>query len=192
MLWQHQSSSQRIWAVMAALAGTLLFGAAGMSARPAPQTPALQQQLGSIKSINGNVITLTTDAGDTITVNVQEKARMLRVEPGQKTLQGAVPMELSDLQVGDRILVRGLPAADKKTFTAGVVIAMKRADVDAKHKQQSDDWQKRGIGGLVHSADAASGTVTISVAAAGGSKHGHDSHHERYYPAPLRPRFREI
>jgi len=169
MLVPHRLCSQRFLGVIAALLGTFLFAAAGARAVPLPQKAALQQQLGSIKSINGNVIMLTTDAGDTITVNVQEKARLLRVEPGQTTLQGAVPMELGDLQVGDRILVRGLPA-DNKSFTAGVVIAMKRADVDAKHKAQSDDWQKRGIGGLVHSTDPASGAVIISVAAPGGSK----------------------
>jgi len=145
---------------------------AGASLRQAaPQTaPTLKQQLGSIKTINGNTITLTTDAGTDVTVNVRDNAKVVRVEPGQTNLAYAAPIQLTDLQIGDRILVRGLPSDDGKTFTAVRVVAMKRADVDAKHKEQSDDWQKRGIGGLVHGVDAASNVVTISVAAPGGGK----------------------
>jgi len=155
------------------LAGTLIApaGASASLSQTAPQAaPTLKQQLGSIKTINGNTITLTTDAGTDVTVNVRDNAKVVRVEPGQTNLADAATIQLSDLQVGDRILVRGLPSDDGKTFTAVRVVAMKRADVDAKHKEQSDDWQKRGIGGLVHSVDAASNAVTISVAAPGGSK----------------------
>jgi len=44
--------------------------------RAAPQTaPTLKQQLGSIKTINGNTITLTTDAGTDVTVNVRDNAK---------------------------------------------------------------------------------------------------------------------
>jgi Domain of unknown function (DUF5666) len=166
-----------IWLRGACFAAALGFGlvvmasgALGLASQPAPQTPTLKDQLGSVKSINGNVIVLTTDSGDNITVNVQSNARIVRVEPGATTLKDAAPLELTDIQNGDRILVRGLPSADNKSFTAIRVVAMKRADVDAKHKAQSDDWQKRGIGGLVHSVDPAANVITISVAAPGGSK----------------------
>jgi len=62
---------------------------------------------------------------------------VVRVEPGQTNLAYAAPIQLTDLQIGDRILVRGLPSDDGKTFTAVRVVAMKRADVDAKHKEQA-------------------------------------------------------
>jgi hypothetical protein len=47
---------------------------------------------------------------------------------------------------------------------------MSRSDVEAKHQNDREDWQKRGIGGLVSTADPATGTITISVTAAGGKK----------------------
>src|SRR5215469_3027819 len=68
---------------------------------------AVQRPLGTITTIQGNTITLKTDAGAQVSVQVQDSTKMVRVEPGQKTLQGATPVQLRDLQAGDRILVRG-------------------------------------------------------------------------------------
>jgi hypothetical protein len=72
------------------------------------------------------------------------------------------------LQVGDRILVRSRAADDPKAITAVGIIAMKRGDVDAKKTQDRDDWQKRGVGGLVKAVDPAAGTITISAPAVAG------------------------
>jgi hypothetical protein len=47
---------------------------------------------------------------------------------------------------------------------------MKQSDVAAKQQQQREDWQKRGIGGLVSAVDPAAGTVTISVTTLAGSR----------------------
>jgi hypothetical protein len=47
---------------------------------------------------------------------------------------------------------------------------MARTDIDARHQQEQQDWQKRGLGGLVSGVDAASGIVTISVTGLGGKK----------------------
>jgi hypothetical protein len=70
------------------------------------------------------------------------------------------------LQPGDRVLVRGqaAPNGDGHTIviTALAVIVMKQADVAAKQQHDRDDWQKRGVGGLVTNVDAATGTITIS------------------------------
>jgi len=40
---------------------------------------------------------------------------------------------------------------------------MKRSDLEARHQQDWQDWQKRGVDGLAKAVDAAAGTVTISV-----------------------------
>jgi hypothetical protein len=95
---------------------------------------------------------------------------MVRVAPGQTDLKSAAPIQLSDIHAGDRILVRGQPSSDGKSFVAVGVIAMSRSDVEAKHQSDREDWQKRGIGGLVSALDPGTGTITISVIAAGGKK----------------------
>jgi hypothetical protein len=88
--------------------------------------------------------------------------KILRVPPGEKDLKNAVPLQAQDLQVGDRVLVRGQGSADGHTIAALAVIVMKQADVAATHQHELDDWQKRGVGGLVTGVDPVASTVTIS------------------------------
>jgi hypothetical protein len=140
------------------------------AAAPAQGQAALKQSVGTVKAINGNVLTLTLDAGNDVTVNVQDTTKIVQVAPGQKDLKTATAIRLTDLQVGDRILVRSRAADDSKSIAALGIIAMKAADVNAKKTQDREDWQKSGVGGLVKEVDAASGNITISAAAAGGAK----------------------
>ena len=156
--------------------------AAGEGLRPAsskfyasgPQAQATQnpvaRRIGAIKAINGNVITLTQDAGPEVAVSVQTSTRIVRVPPGEKTLQNATPIPLQDLQVGDRILVGGRASEDASSLTAASIVVMKRSDVEARQEQERQDWQKRGVDGLVKSVDPASGTIAVSVPSFGGAK----------------------
>jgi hypothetical protein len=135
----------------------------------APQS-AVEKQVGAIKSIDGNTVTITTDAGASATVSVQPTTKIVRVAPGQTDLKTAVPVELKDLQVGDRVLVRWKASDTAQPVAAIGIILMKRADVDAKQQHDREDWQKRSVGGLVSAADPGSGTVSISVTGTGGAK----------------------
>jgi Domain of unknown function (DUF5666) len=121
-----------------------------------------EKAVGTAKTISGNVITLTTDAGSSTTIQVNDSTRMVRIAPGQKDLKDAVPLQLPDLQVADRMLVRGKLADDGKSIVASSVIVIKEADLAAKQDQERQDWQRRGVGGLVTAVDA-SGTITISM-----------------------------
>lgn len=135
----------------------------------APQA-ATTRSLGTVKAVSGKSITLTTDAGSDISVLLQDGARLLRVEPGEKDLKNAVPFELQDLQPGDRVLVRGKMADDAKSLLAASLIAMKKMDIAQKRVQERQEWQKRGVGGLVSGVDPSSGTITIVTTAAGTGK----------------------
>jgi len=130
---------------------------------------AIARRIGAIKSINGNTITLTPDSGADVAVTIAPNARMLRIAPGAKDLKDATPVQWQELQVGDRVRVRG-KATDDKSLTALEVIVMARTDLEARHEQERADWQKRGLGGLVSAVDPATGTVTISVTGFGGTK----------------------
>lgn len=136
-----------------------------------PTAPSqLAKPVGTVKAVAGNTITLTTDGGAEVNVTVQDSTRMVRTIPGQKDLSKATPLQIQAVEVGDRVLARGQPAADGKSVNAISIIVMKKSDVDAMKQQERDDWTKRGTGGLVSAADAASGTLTISVSSFGGTK----------------------
>ena len=130
----------------------------------------IQQAVGTLKSINDTGIVLSADSGEEVHVTLQDSTRLLRVAPGQKDLKTATPLQKQDLQTGDRILVRGRSSSDNSSLTALAVIVMKQSDVAAKKDKDREDWQKRGVGGLVTTVDAAAGTISISMTSFMGSK----------------------
>jgi len=149
----------------------LAVGCAGLWAQAgAPVEAGAVKQLGSIRMVTGSVLSLATDQGPQVTVKVQPGARILRLAPGQIDLKAASVLQLGDLQVGDRVLVRGKMDDDGVSVDATAVIVMKQQDIAQRKQQEMLDWQRRGVGGLVNAVDAQAGTISISVSGAGGSK----------------------
>jgi co-chaperonin GroES (HSP10) len=154
-----------VWAVVAAGAGSTSFCYAmpfGQQTQAAGSS-TVSRQIGAIKSINGTTIILTPDSGADVNINLPPTARIVRIAPGEKDLKNATPIQLQDLQVGDRILVGGKGSGENGVLEATTVVVMKRADLAAHQQQDLQDWQKRGVDGLATAVDPAAGTVTISV-----------------------------
>jgi hypothetical protein len=127
-----------------------------------PVVPGVVKQLGSIRKISGADLTLATDQGVEIVVKVAPGARLVRLAPGQTDLKSAAPIQLTDLQVGDRVLVRGKTATDG-SVDASAIIVMKQQDIAQKNQQQLLDWQRRSVGGVVKQVDTQTGNVTLAV-----------------------------
>src|ERR1019366_1400187 len=132
--------------------------------------------VGVIKSIQADSITVAAEAagdGDII-AKLTGSTKILRVPPGEKDLKNATALQVQDLQPGDRVLVRGQAATggDGHTvvITALAVIVVKQADVAVKQQHDLDDWQKRGVDGIVTKVDAATGTITISHGGTGANQ----------------------
>ena len=139
----------------------LLF--AVLSALSFAQQAPVARQTGTVKAISGSKLQLKTDSGQDIAVTVQEGARILRVAPGQTDLKSAEPMNLSDIQVGDRMLVRGKAGENADSFVAASIIVMKAGEVAQKQQKDMQDWQRRGASGIVSAIDPATHSVTVSV-----------------------------
>ncbi len=132
--------------------------------------PAIAKRIGTIKAVNGSTLTLTPTGGPEVSVTVQPTARILRLAPGDKDLKNATSLRVQDLHVGDTVRVRGSGSADGNSISALEVIVITQAAVAAVSDQMRQDWQKRGVGGLVESVDAAAGTVTVSIPSLAGKK----------------------
>jgi len=91
----------------------------------------------------------------------------LRVLPGAKDLKNATTLQPQDLQPGDSVRVRGWAAAEAHTIDALEVIVLKPADLAAKQQHEREDWQKRGVDGIVTHVDAAADIITIKPGAMG-------------------------
>jgi co-chaperonin GroES (HSP10) len=138
--------------------------------QPSASAGTVAKPVGTVKAVSGNVITLATDAGSTVNVMIQDSTRLVRIAPGQKDLKDAAPAQVQDVQVGDRILARGTSSDDGKSVVASSVVLIKAADVTAKQDRDREDWQKRGVGGLVSKVDAGSGTISLSAPSGSESK----------------------
>jgi hypothetical protein len=139
----------------------LCYASSAEQAQQPASSSATSRHLGAIKAINGTNITLAPDSGPEVIITVQPTTRLLRIAPGQKDLKSATPIQLQDLQVGDRILVGGKPS-DNASVLATTIVVMTHSDLAALHHQELEDWQKRGVDGPVTAVDAAAGTVTIT------------------------------
>ncbi len=144
--------------------------------KPASGAAAAQvaKAVGTIKSIQADSITVAAESGGEVTAKLTGSTKILRVPPGEKDLKNATALQAQDLQPGDRVLVRGQVAANgdghTMVITALAVIVMKQGDVAAKQQRERDDWQKRGVGGLVTKVDATAGTITISSGGMGANR----------------------
>lgn len=131
---------------------------------------AIAKRIGTIKTLNGNSLTLAQTSGPDVSVAVQPTARLLRLAPGDKDLKNATPLGVTDLHIGDMVRVRGTGSADGSSIAALEVIVITQAAVAAVSDQMKQDWQKRGAGGLVNSVDASTGNVTLTIPSLAGKK----------------------
>ncbi len=110
-------------------------------------------------------LTIKTDAGPEMTIAFETDSRFLRVAPGAKDLENAATLAVSDLAVGDRILVRGRSGATPSTFVATSIIVMSKTDLAQKHAAERAEWEKRGIAGVITALDAAAKEIKINLSA---------------------------
>lgn len=123
--------------------------------------------LGTVKSINGTSVMLTTDSGTGATITLTGSTRILKVLPGQ-SLKDATPIQAADIKVGDRVLAAGEPGEANATI-ASTVVVMKQSDIAGKQQQEREEW-RRGIGGIVKEVNAPAGTITVVNSLASGAK----------------------
>jgi hypothetical protein len=143
-------------AVAMALLVAAAFSVIAAGAQAAPRF------VGTIAAIGADTLTVKTDAGEVHQVQVPSTAVLKRIEPGQKDLSTAAAMQFSDLATGDRVLVKLDPDAPAGTSQALQIVAVKAADVALKQQKDREDWQKRGVGGLVKSVDPAAGVIVLT------------------------------
>ena len=156
-----------------------------------PGDSQVAKAVGTIKSVESDSIILANEAGGDLTATLTSSTKILRVPPGEKDLKNATALQPQDLQPGDRILVRGHTSADSHTIAALSVIVMKQSDLSAKQQRERDDWQKRGVGGLVTKVDPAANTISISSGGLGANKNvaihvTKDTVLRRYSPGSVR------
>lgn len=144
------------------LAVAILVLSGGARAFTQQPTSGVVKVVGTVQAISGKTLTVISDGGASVAVSVEDATKLLQIEPGKTDLKEAAPLQFSELQTGDRVLVRGILADDGNTIRAASLIAVKRVAIAEKQARERAEWQ-RGVGGLVKSIDATAGTVSITT-----------------------------
>jgi hypothetical protein len=150
-------SSMKIHIPAARLALLLIMAIASLASAQAPA-----RFVGAIAAINGNTLTVKPDGGEARQVEVPETASIKRISPGERDLSKAETLPFDHLAVGDRVLVKLDPNAPAGKDLALQIVAVKQEDVALKQQKEREDWQKRGVGGLVKSVDPTAGVIVVS------------------------------
>jgi hypothetical protein len=148
----------------------------GQSAQPSPAAPQTADAgvtpngvIGEVTSIEAaaNRMTVKTDGGASLSVTLNEKTAYLRLAPGEKTLANAVKIQLTDVDVGDRVWARGHVAEDQKSVPAIAVIVMTKADITQKQERERAEWRRRGISGIITALNPENKEITLSAGGRG-------------------------
>ncbi len=107
--------------------------------------------------------TLKTDRGAIVMVKVANNTICLRLLAGETTLDRAESVQCADIEVGDRVLGRGLLSDDKRQLQADRLIVVSKANIDKKRERDLDQWRRRGIVGLVKEVNAQTGEINLEV-----------------------------
>ncbi|MEO6465731.1 MAG: hypothetical protein ABIP00_09245 [Pyrinomonadaceae bacterium] len=137
-----------------------IFGAvSGVFTQVAPKPSVVT---GDVVSVSESKIVLKTKDGD-IEASLSASTEFKRVPPENPILKAAVASQLSDISIGDKLLVTGIFGSDKKVLPARAVYLMSKSDIAQKNAKETERWSTRGISGRVASVNPATNQVTIEV-----------------------------
>jgi hypothetical protein len=147
----------------------LSFSAVTLCQQPGPAVSTQDNSavvIGSITGLNAASMqaTVKTDAGITVNLIFDAKTEFRRMRQEDKDLKNAIRINLADLNVGDRVLTRNKVNADKAS-PVSLVIVMTGADVTKKQERDQEEWQRRGIVGVISRLDPATHEITLRMRA---------------------------
>ncbi|MGI8543523.1 MAG: hypothetical protein ACR2MD_08580 [Aridibacter sp.] len=118
--------------------------------------------LGVVKVTGDQKIVIATKDGTIDAVIVSETA-FKRLPPDNLSLKAATDSKLSDISVGDRVLVVGKVSGDKKTILTKSIYLVKGSDIQAKLDKEREEWQTRGISGRVTEVDPQTKVIMVEI-----------------------------
>ena len=116
---------------------------------------------GEVVSISDSKIVVQTKDG-AIESTLSAATVFKKVSP--ENVKNIMASSLTELSTGDKVLISGAVAADKKSMVARTVYLMTKTDIAQRHTAEAEQWRTRGISGRVVSVSPELKQITISVA----------------------------
>ncbi|GEM_PF-3554978 len=155
--------TRRLAMTLALLGLTVLPTYAQTPAAP----PATLTVMGQVEAVDAVARALTLKAADgaALSVTLAEKGTVVKVVPGETSLQNAAPIAFDAITAGDRVMVRGGTRAEGRIEGALRVVVMAKTDLTARNEAEQRAWRERGVAGTVISADSANGQFILQTSA---------------------------
>ncbi|MBX7184351.1 MAG: hypothetical protein K1Y01_04320 [Vicinamibacteria bacterium] len=145
------------------VAGLFLVGPSTFAQAPGPAPLSLLGQVESVEA-SSRTLKMKVEDGASLTIALAEKGTVMKVAPGEKSLQNAVTIPFDGIAPGDRVLVRGGARTDNRVEGALRVVIMAQTDLAARNESEQRAWRERGIAGTLISADPANGQFILQTA----------------------------
>jgi hypothetical protein len=113
---------------------------------------AARSVLGSVAAIDAATLqfTLKPDSGALQRFRVGAETQVVQVAPGEHDLSHGKPARLTDVAIGDRVLVSFVEGMTE----ARRLVLVSADDISKRNEAERLDWQKRGASGIVASKNA--------------------------------------
>ncbi|HYH84867.1 MAG TPA: hypothetical protein VEX60_05245 [Pyrinomonadaceae bacterium] len=132
-----------------------------------PQTaasarPARQRIVGEVTGVDAAAgrVHIRTDAGETVTVAIDDKTTYVRLPPGETSMDKAVNVTREDVRVGDRVLVPDVSPSGAEATTARRLILMGGAPAGAQGGERGRNDGRR-LNGRIAAIDAVKKQISV-------------------------------
>lgn len=122
------------------------------------QAPNTQSFVGTVAAFKpGTQVEIKPDNGAPLDLKLTPDTIAVRVAPGERSLKNAVQVNVTDLVIGDRVLVTPEP----DTTNLRRIVIMSAADIRKRDEADRQDWNARGISGIVTAKNGS--TIALRV-----------------------------
>lgn len=130
------------------------------------QAPRNSVVSGDVLSVDQTTVVLKTAEGE-LKLILTDKTEYKRVPPENPVLKAAVTAALTDIGVGDKLMVTGMMADDKKSMPAKAIYVMTKADISQRQSKEKERWSTRGISGRVTAVNQDTKQITVEMRSLG-------------------------
>ena len=110
------------------------------------QAPASKSFIGTVTVFKPDTkVEVKPDNATPLDVKLTADTVAQRVAPGEKSLKNAVTVNVAELAIGDRVLV----TLEPDSINARRIIIMSATDIGKRDEADRQDWNARGISGIV-------------------------------------------
>jgi hypothetical protein len=111
--------------------------------------PAATSMVGTVAGFGTGTpsIVVKADNGQSVAARLTPDTMAQRIVPGEKDLKNAVSVQVSDVAIGDRVLL----TMDGEAGGALRIIVMSATDISKRNEADRLEWTRRGVNGIVAS-----------------------------------------